>query len=197
MRLVILLQHSDPANPFNKETRMIRYVTAFVLSVFAVGAWAQTSSPQHNHSETVIDGAKNPELIPDSTAYRMWLITVSELPNASTENRDRQRAHLAGLNLSTLDNLQLITILAEFKSQYNSLIERYNESAKAALANGIQPDQKLLLQQRDDLVQMTKSAIGLSLSPESVVRIDGRVQEHKKHIQLHTQVHTILVGAGQ
>jgi len=171
---------------------MIRYFIVFVLSAFAVGAWAQNSQP-HQHSETVIDGAKNPELIPDSTAYRLWLITVSALPNATQQDRDRQRAHLASLQLSALDNLQLITILAEFKSQYNSLIERYNESAKAALAKGGQPDMKLFLQQRDDLVQTTRAAITLRL-PESASRVDARVQEHKKHIQLHTGVHTMTVG---
>jgi hypothetical protein len=152
----------------------------------------------HQHSaDTVVDGAKNPELIPDSTAYRLWLITVSELPNATTQDRDRQRAHLSSLQLSELDYLQLSTLLTEFKSQYLSLIERYNESARAALANSSQPDLKLFLQQRDDLVQTTKTAIGLRLLPESVSRIDAHIQEHKKHIQLHTQVHTMTVGGGQ
>ena len=195
MPVAILLQHSDPANPFSKEMQMIRYVTLLVvLSVFAVGAWAQT--PPHQHSETVIDGAKNPELIPDSTAFRLWLITVSELPNATQQDRDRQQAHLAGLRLNALDNLQLTTILADFKSQYNSLIERYNESARAALANGSHPDLKLFLQQRDDLVQMTKAAVALRL-PKSAPLVEERVQEQKKHIQLHTQVHTMTKGEGQ
>jgi hypothetical protein len=177
-----------------QERYMTRYVIACVLSMFAVGAWAQ-SQPQHQHSETVIDGATNPELIPDSTAYRLWLITVSELPNATQEDRERQSAHLAGLNLSSLENLQLIAILADFKGQYTNLIQRYNESARAALANGVKPDQKLFLQQRDDLVQMTKVAIASRLT-EGASRIDAEVQEHKKHIQLHTQVHTIT-GAAQ
>jgi hypothetical protein len=175
---------------------MSRYVTLLVSFVFALGAWAQ-SSPPHQHTDTVVDGAKNPELIPDSTAYRLWLVTVSELPNAKAEDRDRQRAHLAGLQLSELDKLQLTALLAEFKSQYLSLIERYNDSAKVALAHGGQPDVKLFLQQRDDLVQMTKAAIALRLSPASSSRIDAHVQEHKKHIQLHTQVHTMTVGGGQ
>ncbi len=175
---------------------MIRYVAVLVLSVFALGTWAQTSS-SHLHPDTVIDGAKNPELIPDSTALRLWLVTVSELPNATAQDRDRQRAHLSMLQLSELDNLQLVTLLANFKGQYLSLIDRYNESAKAALAHGGQPDLNLFLQQRDDLVQTTRAAIALRLSPESASRIDARVQEHKKHIQLHTQVHTMTVGGGQ
>jgi len=175
---------------------MIRHVTVLVLSVFALAAWAQTPSP-HLHPDTVIDGAKNPELIPDSTAYRVWLVMVSELPNAATQDRDRQRAHLASLGLTELDNLQLTTLLTDFKAQYVGLIARYNESAKAALAHGGQPDVNLLLQQRDDLVRMTRAAMALRISSESVSRIDARVQEHKKHIQLHTQVHTMTTGGAQ
>ncbi len=171
---------------------MIRYVTVLVLSVFALGAWAQ-NSPPHQH-DTVVDGAKNPELIPDSTALRLWLVTVSELPNATAQDRDRQRAHLSGLKLNELDNLQLVTLLADFKGQYLNLIERYNESAKAALAHHSQPDLKLFLQQRDDLVQTTKAAIALRLSREGTARIDARVKQQKKRIQLHTQVHTMTIG---
>jgi len=67
----------------------------------------------------------------------------------------------------------LTTLLTDFKTQYVGLIARYNESAKAALAHGGQPDVNLLLQQRDDLVQMTRAAMALRLSSESVSRIEG------------------------
>jgi len=174
---------------------MIRYViSALGLFVFALGTWAQ--NPPHQHAETVIDGAKNPELIPDSTALRLWLVTVSELPNATAQDSDRQRAHLAGLKLNELDHLQLTILLADFKGQYLNLIERYNESAKAALAHGGQPDPKLFLQQSDDLVQATKAAIALRL-PQCASRVDAQVQEQKNHIQLHSQVHTSTMGKGQ
>jgi hypothetical protein len=39
---------------------MIRYITVLVLSMFAFGAWAQTSPPQHQHNvaaPNLIDGA--------------------------------------------------------------------------------------------------------------------------------------------
>jgi len=82
---------------------MIRCVTLLVLSVFALGTWAQTSTSQHQHpNENVVDGAKNPELIPDSTAYRLWLVTVSLPPNATEKERTFQQAHLKKLHLLTL-----------------------------------------------------------------------------------------------
>lgn len=174
-----------------KGARMIRYVTTIlVLAVFALGAWAQNSPLQHQHTiaaTTVIDGSKNPELISDSTAYRMWLLTVSVPSNPSEQEINAQKAHLAKLHLtSDVDYLVLQPILAEFKSRYVSLVNHFNESAKAALARGTQPDQTLFLQQRDDLIQATQAAISLRLSPESTSRIDKVVQDHKKSIRIHT-----------
>lgn len=166
--------------------RKIITITLF-LSVFALGAWAQTSPPQHIHPDvTVVDGAKNPELIPDSTAYRLWLVTVSVPPNATEKDRTFQQAHLKKLQLTDADNLELRSVLTEFKSQYLSLIGRYNESAKAALLHGGQADEKSFLQQRDDLVSSTRDAIAQRLTHEGAARIDTHVQGEKSHIQFHT-----------
>lgn len=168
---------------------MIRYVPVLVLSVFALGAWAQTSPPQHQHPNvnvTVIDGAKNPELISDSTAYRVWLVMVSLPPNSTEKQRAFQQAHLNKLQLTSTDNLALLSVLEDFKTQYLGLIARYNESAKAALLNGGQADQKSFLQQRDDLVSSTRDAIAQRLTQDGTSRIDAHVQGEKSHIQLHT-----------
>jgi hypothetical protein len=163
-------------------------ITLLSLFVFAVGAWAQTSPPVHHHPDmAVIDGSKNPELIPDATAYRLWLVTVSTLPNATEQERMGQKAHLAKLQLKNAsDYLSLQTILSEFKSQYVSLINRYNESATAALAHGLNPDEALFLQQRNDLVFAARTAIAFRLSSEGVTLINTHVQDEKKHMQLHT-----------
>ncbi len=74
---------------------MIRYVSLalLVLSVFALGTLAQNPVP-HQHPMSppnLIDGSKNPELVPDSTAYRLYLISVS-IPANSTE-LDRVAQH--------------------------------------------------------------------------------------------------------
>ena len=157
-----------------------------VFAVFALGAWAQSPAPQHQHPVlTVIDGAKNPELIPDSTAYRLWLVTVSLPPNSTEKQRTFQQAHLKKLRLTGPDSPALLSVLTEFKSQYLSLIALYNESAKAALLNGSQADQKGFLQQRDDLVSSTRAAIAQRLTQEGAARIDAHVQGEKSHIQLH------------
>jgi hypothetical protein len=171
------------------QRHMIRYVISVLgLFVFSLGGWAQNTPVQHQHQATVIDGAKNPELIPDATAYRLWLVAVSLPPNATEKERMFQQAHLRQLRLTKdADSLQLLAILADFKSRYLALIARYNESAKAALLQGSRADQKLFLRQRDDLVASTRAAIAQRLTPEGAARIDAHVQEQKSQIHVGVQ----------
>lgn len=166
------------------------FYTGLVLSVFALGTWAQT--PHQHPNATVVDGARNPELIPDSTAYRLWLVAVSLPPNSSEQQRTFQRARLNKLELtSEIDSLQLLPILTDFKTQYLNMIALYNEAARATLAQGGIPDQKLFLQQRDDLVSATRAAITQRLTPEGAASIDAHVREQKSHMHLQ------MTGVGQ
>src|SRR5229473_805495 len=158
---------------------MIRYVLAIsCVLVCAFNSQAQSQNPPpHQHPQvavTTIDGAAHPELIPDSTAYRLYLLVVSELPNPSQEERNRQDAHLGSLHLRGQDRFASITTVAAFKSQYLSLVSRYNQSAEAALAAGVRPDEKTFIQQRDDLVQSTRDTTKRVLTVEGMANFDAR-----------------------
>ena len=147
--------------------------------MFALGTWAQT--PQHQHPPIdVIDGEKNPELIPDTTAFRLWLVTVSLVPNATAQDREFQEAHLATLRLTPLDHLALLPILTDFKIQYLNLIARFNDAAQKGVQNT-----KLFQAQTDDLVQSTRATIARQLSAVGAANIEGYVQGEKRKIKLH------------
>ena len=166
-----------------------RIIVILVVSVvFAFGAWGQSPphDVMHHHPDAVIiDGAKNPELIPDSDAFRLWLLSVSELPNPSEQARVRQSSHLAKIQLADASDLaQLVTVLTEFKSQYTTLVNRYNTSATAALARGEQPNQKLFLQQRDDLVLAARAAISSRLTATGSAQVNFHVKNEKSHMKL-------------
>src|SRR5258708_14842701 len=125
---------------------MIRYATVLVLSVFALGAWAQNPVP-HQHLASppnLIDGSKNPELVPDSTAYRLYLLTVSIPANSTEEYRKAQSAHLAKTGLGVNDLQSVLTVLTAFRSQYDAWLSRYNS---AATAQGEKFDRTPFLQQ--------------------------------------------------
>ncbi len=177
---------------------MARYVITLVLFVFALGSWAQSwaQNPAHHHAAnvvTIIDGSKNPELIPDETAFWLWLVNVSTLPNTTDEERNLQTLRLSKLQFShPADRLTLLPILTEFKTSYTNLINDYNEQQQAAWARGKvtlsqqQSDLKLFLQRRDDLVAATRTAISHQLSSSGAAEITAHVQSEKKSMRLHT-----------
>jgi hypothetical protein len=172
-----------------------KIITVMIVLSFALGAWAQ-NSPPHQHviaATTVIDGFKNPEQIPDETALRLWLVNVSVGPNATDEERRIQGLKLSKLQFThPADHLALIPVLAEFKANYTSLINRYNEQQQAAWARGRvtlgqqQSDRKLFLQQVDDLVATTRTAISKQLSPTGMTTIAAHVWTEKKSMRLYT-----------
>src|SRR5436309_14200292 len=82
--------------------------------------------PKSSSSADVVDGAIHPELIPDRVAYRLYLVTVSEMPNASPEAKNRQLSYLANAGLKNNGLQWTIEILQDFKMKYTELINQYN-----------------------------------------------------------------------
>jgi hypothetical protein len=140
---------------------------------------------EHKHTAPhIVDGAVHPELIPDSVAYRLYFLVVSEKPNPPAEAQRRQLAHLRMLRLDNEDLQILITELEDFKVHYTQMIDRYNAEAAAALANGSQTDQETFLAQRDSLVDATRERLRNRLSPDGLKRVDMYVQNEKRHMSL-------------
>lgn len=167
-------------------------VFALSFSVCAINSLAQ-NPPPHQRQQldasqvTVVDGAQHSELIPDATAYRLYLLTVSTSPNPADEERTRKNAHLGMIRLQDKDRQQLAIVLTDFKSQYASLIGRYNDTAAAAQANGQRSDPTLLFQQRDDLVQATRDALKRALSADGMLRLDTYVKNQKRSMKMYTK----------
>jgi hypothetical protein len=144
--------------------------------------------PAHEHSAMaapMIDGSKNPELIPDSTAYRLFFVSVAESANPTPEETARHKAHLSRTGLKDSDKASLTNVLKEFKAQYSDLIKNYNDAAQVALLQGQAPDYGAFLRQRDALVQSTRDKLKLALTPEGMTGLDAFVQgeKHKMKIQ--------------
>lgn len=141
---------------------------------------------QHQHQQSpVICGAEHPELIPDSTVFRHWLLMASVVPNASNSDFVRQQAELSKLGITEPEKLKLLVILANFRGQYEALIQQHNDLAQA----GKHPDINLLLQRRDELVNSAKADIQATLSSDSVTRIENLVKAHKSKIRIEASAH--------
>src|SRR5260370_519089 len=98
---------------------MARLLTLSLLLVMAPGLVAQHVQQLVNaKGPSMIDGSQHPELIPDSAAYHLVLVNLSELPNPSQEQIARQLAFLRDIGLSNADLQASIPILTSFKVQY-------------------------------------------------------------------------------
>jgi hypothetical protein len=162
---------------------MVRYLVVIALSMFAVGAWAQ--SPPHQHAApNIIDGAVHPELIPDSVAYRLYLVAVSTHQNAAEAEQIRQRAHLVKTGLVDTDQQVFTSILSDFRTKYDALVAEYNQSAKAALARNETADIHTLLKKLDDLIQSTRDTINVRLSARGAARLHAFVVSEKKNMKM-------------
>jgi hypothetical protein len=144
------------------------------------GSWAQ--SPPHQHpATTVIDGALNPDLIPDSVAYRLYLFTVSMKQGPTQVDQECQHAHLIRTGLSDADRQVFVSILSGFRTQYDALEATYNA---LATANGTNANISTLLTQLDDLVQSTRNTINAQLSSPGAARLNAFVLAEKKNMKV-------------
>ena len=163
-------------------------ITLLFLFVFAFGAWAQTSPPQHQHAAAnvtnIIDGAVHPELIPDPVAYRLYLVALSTGQNPTEAEQKHQRAHLMKTGLGDTDQQAVISLLSEFRAKYDALLAEYNDSARAALARNEMADVRSFLRKLDDLVQSTRDTISVRLSSRSAAQLHSFVVSEKKNMKV-------------
>jgi hypothetical protein len=80
-------------------------------------------------------------------------VIVSRPPVPTDDEVKHQHIQLARVGLQIAEEHALVLILADFHTQYETLIQNYNATAKAVLASGQQPDIAAMRLQRDLLVQ--------------------------------------------
>jgi len=143
---------------------------------------------QHSTMDTrTIDGALHPELIPDTTAYRLYLFAVSTPPNPAATDRKRQHAHLIKSGIEDNDCQILVGILSDFRSRYDELVAQYNATATAALARGETTDIRTLLKAFDDLVQSTRDTINARLTPIGAAQLHSFIISEKKNMKVQPE----------
>lgn len=182
--------------------RILRTPVVLLAVAVALGCWilfrressvARASAPMGQPMATsqtpgLIDGSKNPELIPDSTAYRLFLLTVAVPLDAPPAELKRQHALLRWSGLDENDVQPAVEILSDFRSQYDELVNQYNESAAQADKAGGAPDLQTFLYQRDALVKYTRERLKLNLTPTGMASLDAHVQQEKQGMKVAKEV---------
>jgi hypothetical protein len=175
---------------------MIRALGLLVLSLVAPVAFPQQTSPAipltpsapaHQHSVAptkMINGKDHPELIPDTTAYRLFFIAAGELPNASDDRRARQKALLSGMPLSDQDLRAIIFALENFKVQYAAMIDEFNAAETLADKNGTPSHNAEFVVERDRLVESTRDRLKQVLSAQTMSEFHAHIQQEKRGMQI-------------
>lgn len=132
--------------------------------VFSVGA--QTQKP----AVTVIDGALNPYQIPDTTAYRLYFFVLTN---------EAQGANLGMLNLSPADKEAAIRILNDFRIEDARIRETHNSLAASGKANPV-----AFQQERDTLIDDTRTKLRETLSVEGMFVLDSAIQLNKSKVRI-------------
>ncbi len=144
---------------------------------------AQTVSATPMQMPETIDGATNPELIPDDVALSVWLLAVSETSSAPTDVLLRMQAKLGAVVLSPDDHLILSKAVIHFADKRESFRVREESLADASTVDGQQQRQQLATD-RQALYLETKQLITTTLSKEGQQSFKRHLLRVKQHMRV-------------
>lgn len=152
----------------------------FVLVALALVSVFSTAQTTHTHQHGTVnnmkvDGSQHPELIPDSVAYRLYFISLSNLSPVA------QQARLRQVNLTADEIVAATAVLNTFKAQWDRVRNDYNANVEKL---GGAADSASFIEQRDALVNATRNALRNVLSIRGDVLLEANLQDAKHHIKM-------------
>jgi hypothetical protein len=154
---------------------------------------AQTQSPQPPPSAVpdppgTIDGAKNPELIPDDVAYRLIFIAFAEPEDATAEQKVRARGKINPIGFSSDDADAFLQLLAQFYTGMATieaqLTQIYQQNPILSPSSTAAATVRELGKQRENLIADTIAALPATLSPEGVAQLQAYLQQAKRGMKI-------------
>lgn len=149
-------------------------------------AEGQTTAPADPPG--TIDGAKNPELIPNEVALRMIVLAVAEPADATEAQKGRALAKLSPIGLSKEDTIAFLGLLADFHSQAKALDEQSAQIyARTPIPHPDSVDYEQLVDlgaQKNKVLNDTVAAIPARLSAEGLQKLAAFLPEAKKGIKI-------------
>ncbi len=144
---------------------------------------AQTVSATQMQMPETIDGAANPELIPDDLALSVWLLAVGETSSSSADVLLRMQAKLAAVALLPNDHLILARAVTSFADKRESFRVREGSLAQASTIDGQQQRQQLAAD-RQALYLETKKLITTTLSEQGQQSFKRHLLRIKQHMRV-------------
>jgi len=173
---------------------MARQLWFLVLCLFGLcmlAALAQDATPPSEHHAhpaigefKEVNGATNPELIPDDEAYKMLFVTMSLATNAADAEKAIRPKRLTKAGLDASDSQKTAQIVDQFRARYDDMVKNYNDSALALTSRGEVPDYDTFQRQLLALVKETRQKLEATLSAEGASRFRSHVQGEKRFMRM-------------
>jgi hypothetical protein len=162
--------------------KTLKVLTLLILVASSVSMLAQTIAISHSPDpDGTIDGAKNPELISDEIAWRMFLLSNAESQTPTAEEVHRQLVKLSVIHLPNADRDFMINQLAKFHTNVTTLDRAITSSASANLGLDVQAGQDA----RRQLFASVRSQIMSGISAEGTKAMNEHIQNIKRNIKIY------------
>lgn len=154
------------------------YITVVCLAVTLV----PVAIAQHQHSaEKLIDGSVHPELISDTTAYRLFLATYAGTDDQHTK---LQGALFHVLGLSREDQLVMTNTLSDFGIRFQHILD---DDAKETAEN-LSTDHTTFAISRDLMMDDILRSLRVQLSKMGFEQLNSYVQSEKRKMRVSPEL---------
>ena len=128
-------------------------------------------------SATVIDGSQTPNLIPDSAAQRLYLLSLTHM------DPDVRHAQLMYAGVRPGEMAAADALVTDFKANWDTLRTARNQAVAAAIDGG-DSTRIDFLSRRDALVSNFMNSLQGAISPASMSVFNSHLQSEKRHMKV-------------
>jgi|GEM_PF-2893493 len=165
-------------------------VFAFLCLIAAPAAGAAQHAGHLTELPVAVDGAKNPEKIPEDLAAQHFLLAISVPASPSPVELKRQEAQLASLGLAPAERAVVKQELARFRQQWDELEVQWERAGRQAQPEEQSRAVSAISAARRGLAASTISRIRGLLSVESGEKLE-------RHIQTRVKSRIIIYGTAR
>lgn len=150
--------------------------TTWILAMMLIGMPLYAQRP--DLPPGTIDGAKTPELIPDSTAFRLVFLSLRAPESPSATDLKKQSSRLRHIGFSDDDALAAKNIISDFGTAYDDWQRKFSQTNSSLDVSNARSE-------RETIVQETLGRIMKELSPVGAARLAQYVQAAKARMVVH------------
>ncbi|KAA6457922.1 hypothetical protein DYQ86_21390 [Acidobacteria bacterium AB60] len=150
--------------------------TTWILAIMLAGTLSQAQRP--DLPPGTIDGATTPQLIPDSTAFRLVFLSLRVPGSPSANDLKNQSSRLKHIGLSDEDAAAAKGIMSSFGTSYDAWQTKFGQPGSSI-------DVPTAKSEREAIVQETLGRVMKGLSPEGAAKLAEYVQAAKSRMVVH------------